>query len=51
VPMRAGELWYINADQEHSVQNLGEEDRINLVMDCAANDWLYKAICSGPGTR
>src|SRR5690606_11409462 len=37
VPMRAGELWYINADQEHSVQNMGDEDRINLVIDCEAN--------------
>lgn len=44
VPMRAGELWYINADQEHSVQNLGDEDRINLVIDCEANDWLKDAI-------
>jgi mannose-6-phosphate isomerase-like protein (cupin superfamily) len=44
VPMRAGELWYINADQEHSVQNLGDEDRINLVIDCEANKWLKGAI-------
>jgi mannose-6-phosphate isomerase-like protein (cupin superfamily) len=47
VPMRAGELWYINADQEHSVQNLGDEDRINLVIDCEANKWLKDAINRG----
>ncbi|MCR6653502.1 MAG: aspartyl/asparaginyl beta-hydroxylase domain-containing protein [Cellvibrionaceae bacterium] len=44
VPMKAGELWYINADQEHSVQNFSDEDRINLVIDCEANKWLKNAI-------
>jgi mannose-6-phosphate isomerase-like protein (cupin superfamily) len=44
VPMQAGELWYINADQEHSVQNSGDEDRINLVIDCEVNKWLKSAI-------
>lgn len=44
VPMGAGELWYINADQEHSVKNCGDEDRINLVIDCEANKWLKSAI-------
>lgn len=40
VPMRAGQLWYINADEVHSVINNGEAARINLVIDCLANDWL-----------
>ena len=44
VPMREGELWYINADQIHAVQNLDEEDRINLVIDCIANAWLQEQI-------
>ena len=44
VPMREGELWYINADQIHAVQNLGDEDRINLVIDCIANAWLQEQI-------
>lgn len=47
IPMRAGELWYFNADQIHEVYNRGNEDRINLVIDCVANDWLYKQILSG----
>ncbi|MBE8716377.1 aspartyl/asparaginyl beta-hydroxylase domain-containing protein [Cellvibrio sp. KB43] len=45
VPMSAGELWYINADQEHEVHNIGEQDRINLVIDCGANTWLKN--CAG----
>ena len=44
VPMREGKLWYINADQIHSVRNHGEVDRINLVIDCKVNDWLRRLI-------
>ena len=44
VPMRAGELWYINADHEHAVKNFGDQDRINLVIDCVANPWLIEQI-------
>ncbi len=44
VPMAAGELWYINADQVHEVRNPGREDRINLVIDCVANEWLCNRI-------
>lgn len=44
VPMIAGELWYINTDQIHAVSNFGDEDRINLVIDCVANDWLRAQI-------
>lgn len=47
VPMRTGELWYINADQEHAVYNRGAEDRINLVIDCVANEWLCEKIMAG----
>jgi hypothetical protein len=44
IPMRAGELWYFNADQVHEVYNRGTEDRINLVIDCVANEWLCEQI-------
>lgn len=44
VPMRAGELWYINVDREHEVRNHGHTDRINLVIDCLANDWLREQV-------
>jgi Aspartyl/Asparaginyl beta-hydroxylase len=47
IPMRAGELWYFNADQIHEVYNRGAEDRINLVIDCVANEWLCEQIRSG----
>lgn len=44
IPMAAGELWYINADQLHSVTNESQYDRINLVVDCMANEWLKNMI-------
>jgi hypothetical protein len=47
IPMRAGELWYFNADQMHEVYNRGSEDRINLVIDCVANEWLCGEIKKG----
>lgn len=46
IPMCAGELWYFNADQVHEVYNRGTEDRINLVIDCVANEWLCEQIYS-----
>lgn len=47
IPMNAGELWYFNADQTHEVYNRGDEDRINLVIDCVVNDWLREKIQRG----
>ena len=47
IPMAAGELWYFNADQTHEVHNRGSEDRINLVIDCIANDWLCQQVKAG----
>ena len=47
VPMRTGEVWYINADMQHEVINHGDQDRINLVIDCEVNNWLRSLIVSG----
>jgi aspartyl/asparaginyl beta-hydroxylase (cupin superfamily) len=44
VPMQAGDLWYINADQVHWVENKGQNARINLVIDCEVNTWLRELI-------
>ncbi|RVT48134.1 aspartyl/asparaginyl beta-hydroxylase domain-containing protein [Rheinheimera sediminis] len=47
VPMQAGQLWYINADQVHRVENKGAEPRINLVLDCVVNAELKEQIYAG----
>ena len=44
VPMVAGELWYVNADMEHSVRIRGTKDRVSLVIDCLVNEWLVERI-------
>jgi len=44
ISMREGELWYMNADLEHSVVNASTQDRIHLVVDCVVNDWLHMAL-------
>ena len=44
IPMQAGELWYMNADREHSVTHNGIVERIHLVIDCEVDHWLKNAI-------
>lgn len=44
VPLREGELWYINTDREHEVRNPGKTDRIHLVIDCLVSDWLREQV-------
>ena len=37
--MSVGELWYLNASQPHAVENLGDNDRIHLIIDGNRNEW------------
>lgn len=54
VTMTPGECWYLNFDLPHRVQNLGNTDRVHLVIDCVVNDWLRALIVTaaenGSGT-
>jgi hypothetical protein len=40
VTMNEGEAWYLNFNLKHSVRNNGTSERVHLVIDCIANDWL-----------
>lgn len=40
VQMLAGDAWYLNFNLKHRVKNNGAEERVHLVIDCIANDWL-----------
>jgi hypothetical protein len=42
--MKEGECWYVDFGLPHRVNNLGETDRIHLVLDCSVNDWLRSMI-------
>ena len=45
--IKVGEVWYVNAVIEHSVRNNGVTDRIHLVIDCEANNWLRSKVNEG----
>lgn len=38
--MAAGTCWYLRLSDPHSVANRGLTDRVHLVIDATANDWL-----------
>jgi len=42
--LRPGEAWYIDFSQAHRIDNAGETDRIHLVIDGTANDWVLALI-------
>ena len=42
IPMQAGQAWYADFSQLHSVRNDGTEARVNLVIDCKRNTWSDK---------
>ena len=44
MPMEPGECWYLDLDRPHRVQNLGRSDRVHLVLDCVADDWLRAQV-------
>lgn len=39
IEMKAGECWYANFDQPHSVDNHGDKERVHLVIDGLRNEW------------
>jgi len=40
VHMAPGECWYLRLSDPHSLHNRGSSDRVHIVMDVVANDWL-----------
>ncbi|MFC3580830.1 aspartyl/asparaginyl beta-hydroxylase domain-containing protein [Sphingomonas hylomeconis] len=46
VVMDAGSVWYLRLSDTHSVANRSATDRIHLVIDCVANDWLRSAAAA-----
>lgn len=40
IVMEPGSAWYLRLSDPHSVANRGMSDRVHLVIDCTANDWL-----------
>lgn len=44
VTMLPGELWYLRLRDTHSARNDGATDRVHLVIDVRANDWLLAML-------
>jgi len=47
VTMAPGSVWYLRLSDPHTVANRGTTDRVHLVIDCVANDWLIARIAAG----
>ncbi|WEJ99708.1 MAG: aspartyl/asparaginyl beta-hydroxylase domain-containing protein [Candidatus Sphingomonas phytovorans] len=47
VAMDPGSAWYLRLSDPHSVANRGTTDRVHLVVDCTANDWLAEQLAAG----
>jgi hypothetical protein len=47
VSMTPGEVWYLDFELPHQVDNDGQADRVHLVLDCAYNEWLRDCLEAG----
>ena len=48
VVMHEGECWYLDLTLPHRVENLGETDRIHLVIHCQVDDWFHALVPIDP---
>lgn len=44
VPMLEGESWYLDLTLKHSAANLGDTDRVHLIIDCCTNEWTDRLL-------
>lgn len=47
IAMAPGEVWYLDFGRTHAVANRGATDRVHLVLDCEADDWLRRRVAEG----
>jgi hypothetical protein len=51
IEMNEGECWYLDLSLPHWVENRGAVDRIHLVVDCEANEWLRELLSAAASTN
>ncbi len=44
VRMQEGQLWALNTSPRHSVSNLGNSDRVHLVLEVEVNQWVKSVL-------
>ena len=49
VMLEAGSCWYLRLSDPHSVTNLGETDRVHLVIDASVNGWIGSIFAAAAG--
>ena len=49
VVLGEGECWYLRLSDPHRVANLGETDRVHLVIDAPVNDWIRELFQASSG--
>jgi quercetin dioxygenase-like cupin family protein len=42
IVMEPGDLWYLRLSDPHRVTNEGATDRVHLVVDAVANEWMER---------
>jgi Aspartyl/Asparaginyl beta-hydroxylase len=47
VPLTQGSAWYLRLADPHSVENRGDSDRVHLVIDAVADDWMRDLLERG----
>jgi hypothetical protein len=51
VVMSPGSAWYLRLSDPHQVANNGATDRVHMVIDAVANDWLTAVLDLGMNTN
>ena len=49
-PMPAGSVWWFRLSDPHSVINRGQTDRVLMLIDLIANEWLEALLARAAGT-
>lgn len=44
--LAAGECWYMDFNQTHSIVNRGDSTRVHLIMDCRRNGWTDRLFAA-----
>ena len=44
VPMQEGQLWAMSTSHKHAVYNLGQSDRVHLVLQVEVNQWVRSLL-------
>lgn len=50
VVLEAGSCWYLRLSDPHQVANLGDTDRVHMVIDASVNEWVEATFIAAAGS-